>query len=394
VYKSLGALLLAALLAWPAAAAEPTLPAVPSSSLDDGAAPVPGEDCSEGAAGSRLVVGADFVLWWLREGRLPPTLSTSSPASRGLLGQPDTRTLYGGDRLETRHGDRFNGVRVTLGYWFDEGQACGIEGNAFFLERDSTHFKATSDGGTLLARVYENPDGSPASYIVAGQAPTGPRNGGFVGYSRIELFGQEANLVAPLLCGDGFRLESLGGVRFLQMRDRTDLTATGRTLPDQTTLFGLEDHYRVGNAYYGGQVGLRGELSGGRWFINLRGEVGLGADVEQVRAFGASLYQTPAQRVVTPVGLTVQASNRGTFHRTALNGVSEVGVNVGCRVIDHVRVSAGYTFLLWDSPLRSGDQIDPVVNKIAGTPPARPAIPFKEDLFWAQGLNAGVEFSW
>jgi hypothetical protein len=376
VSKPLAVVFLTALLACPAAAA------------DDG------EAVPEPAAGSRLVVGADYLLWWLREGRLAPTLTTSSQASQGLLGQPDTRTLYGGDRLETRHGDRFNGVRVTLGYWFDDDHGCGVEANGFFLERDSTHFKATSNGSTLLALVYENPDGSPASSIVAGQAPTGLRNGGFVGYSRVELFGQEANLVTPLFAGDGFRLEALGGARFLQMRDRTDLTATGRTLPDQTTLFGLEDHYRAGNAYYGGQAGLRADLSGGWWFVNLRGEVGLGADVERVRAFGATLFQTPTQRVVTPVGLTVQASNRGTFHRTALNGVSEVGVNVGCRLADCVRVYAGYTFLLWDSPLRSGDQIDPVVNKVAGTAPARPAIPFKEDLFWAQGLSAGVEFSW
>lgn len=383
MYKAPSALLLAVFLAWPVAGAEPAQ----ATAEDSEAAP-------QSAAGPRLLVSADYLLWWLREGRLAPTLTTSSQASQGLLGQPDTRTLYGGDRLETRHGDRFNGVRVTLGYGLDDGFGCGVEGNAFFLERDSTHFKATSDGSTLLALVYENPGGSPASSIVAGQAPTGLRNGGFVGYSRVELFGQEANFVAPLFIADGFRLESLGGARFLQMRDRTDLTATGRTLPDQATLFGLEDHYRAGNAYYGAQAGLRAELSGAWWFVNLRGEVGLGADVEQVRAFGATLFQTPTQRVVTPAGLTVQASNRGTFHRTALNGVSEVGVNVGCRVADCVRVYAGYTFLLWDSPLRSGDQIDPVVNKVAGTPPARPAIPFKEDLFWAQGLSAGVEFSW
>jgi hypothetical protein len=347
-----------------------------------------------GAAAPRFLVGAEYLLWWLREGRLPPTLTTSSPASRGLLGQPDTQTLYGGDRLPTRHGDRFNGVRATLGYWFDDGQACGIEASAFFLERDSTHFKATSNGSTLLARVYENPDGSPASSIVAGPAPTGPRSGGFVGYSRVELFGEEATFVAPLALGEGFRVESFGGARFLQMRDRTDLTATGHSLPDQATLFGLEDHYRVENAYYGGQAGLRAELSRGGWFVNLRGAVGLGANVAQVRAFGSTLFQTPAERVVTPVGLTVQASNSGAFDRTTLNMVSEVGLNVGCRVTDHLRAFAGYTFLLWDSPLRSGDQVDLVVNRNAGTPPARPAIPFKEDLFWAQGLNAGVEFSW
>jgi hypothetical protein len=380
--------LLAVLLAAPAATAGPGEEATPPA--EDG--PVPA--AADAAPGQRWSVSAEYVLWWLREGRLPASLTTSSQASRGLLGRPDTRTLYGGDRLETRHGDRFNGLEGAVAYWLDDGHTLGIEGDAFFLERDSTYFKAVSDGSTLVARPFENPDGSPASAIIAGRAPTGPREGGFVGYSRIELFGETADLVAPLVACDTFRLEALVGARFLQMRDRTDLTAAGHSLPDRESLFGLEDHYRVENAYYGAALGLRGGLTEGRWSLKMRGEVGLGADVEQVRGFGASVVHTPAGRRVTPVGLTVQASNTGTLGRTAVNLVSAEGVRVGYRLAEHVEVFGGYTFLLWDSPLRSGDQVDPVVNLRRGTGPARPAIPFKEDLFWAQGLDAGLAFSW
>jgi hypothetical protein len=388
VYRLLSVALLVTLVAGRCAAADPEVPM-----------PAPEEGCLLAAAeapaeAQRLSVAVDYILWWLREGRMPPTLTTSSQASRGLLGQPDTRILYGDDRLETRHGDRFNGVRPTINYWFGDGQGIGVEASAFFLERDSTHLKATSDGSTLLARVYENPDGSPASAILAGDDAKGARSGGFVGYTRIELFGEEANVFAPLIQSDRCRVDVLAGARFLQMRDRTDLTAAGHILPQQTTLYGLEDHYRVENAYYGGQLGLRGDACYGRWFVNLRGEIGLGGNVEQVRAFGSSIFQTPQQRLATPTGLTVQASNSGTFDRTELNMVSEVGLNVGCRVTQCVRLYVGYTFLLWDNPLRSGDQIDPVVNTNPGTPPARPGIPFKSDLFWAQGLNAGVELIW
>ena len=97
---------------------------------------------------------------------------------------------------------------------------------------------------------------------------------------------------------------------------------------------------------------------------------------------------------MTPTGLTVQASNTGTFDRGAVNFVSEAGVNVGYQLTRRVRLSGGYTFLLWDGVLRSGDQIDPVVNTNAGTAPARPSIPFKDDVFWAQGLNVGLTLSW
>jgi hypothetical protein len=400
MWNLLPASLLAGLIICPAGAAEPiewwAPQANPQSPAQDPAILVAeeGEGIRVGTGGPRLEVATEYIFWWLREGRLPPTLTTSSQASRGLLGAPDTHTLYGGDRLQTRHGDQFNGVRLTLAYWFDDCQTLGIEGQAFFLERDSTHFKAVSDGSTLLARPYFNPDGSPASEIIAGQAPTGLRNGGFVGYSRIELFGQEVNLVASLCVSDVFRLEALSGARFLQMRDRTDLTATGYALPKQSTMFGLDDHYRTENAYYGAQVGLRGELTRGRWSLLMRGEIGLGCNEEHVRAFGDRVIHTPTERLVALAGLTVQTSNAGTYDRTALNMVSEAGFNIGYRLTQHLQFFAGYTLLVWDNPLRSGDQIDLVVNPIPGTLPARPAIPFKEDLFWAQGINGGLVFSW
>jgi hypothetical protein len=337
------------------------------------------------ARDQRWVVDADYVVSWLREGRLPPTLTTSTAASQGLLGQPDTRILYGDDRLETRHGDRFNGVRLTLGWWCDDAETFGLEASGFILERDSTYFKATSDGSVLLTRPYINPDGTPGSAIIAGLTPAGVRNGGFVGYSRLEFFGEEANAVAALVRDDNLRVDFLGGARFLQMRDRTDLTATGWLLPAQTTLYGLTDFYRVHNAYYGAQVGLRGEWTYGRWSLNMRGDVGLGANVEQVIAYGQQIVQTPTSRIVTPFGLTVKASNTGTFDRTAVNLVTGVSCTMKYRLTQHIQASAGYSFLLWDGPLRSGDQVE-----LGPTP----TIPFRRDVFWAQGLHAGLEFAW
>jgi hypothetical protein len=334
----------------------------------------------------------EYVLWWLREGRIPVTVTTSSQTSQGLLSQPDTRVLYGGDRLETRHGDRFNGLRLTLGYAFDDEGFLAVEGRAFFLERDSTYFRVDSDGSVLLSRPYTNPDGSAASAVIAGDSSSGPRSGSFVGYSRIELYGEEVNVLALFYNTDTVRVGAIGGARFLQMRDRTDLTATGLALPQQTTLFGLTDHYRTENAYYGGQVGLKIDMDSGPWFVNVRGEVGLGGNVVQVRAFGDHLTQTPSERIDLPTGLTVQANNSGTFNRTQVNMVSEADLNIGYRLTQHAKVFAGYTFLLWSRPDRSGDQIETVINTKPTGP--GPTIPFKQDPFWAQGLNLGLILAW
>jgi hypothetical protein len=339
-------------------------------------------------------VGVEFILWWLREGRVPPLLTTSSAISAGILGRPDTHILYGDRRLETRHGDRFNGTRIDLGSWLDQDHHFGVEVSAFFLERDSTYFKAISAGNQVLARPYVNAvDGSPASDIIAGPSPSGPLSGGFVGYSRVELFGEEANVVTPLLAGDMGRLELLAGLRFLQMRDRVDLTSTGHPLANPSTLFGLTDHFRVEDDFYGGQLGLRGECVGGPWRLSLTGEVAPGAGVATVRAFGDRMFQTPLEKVVSPYGLAVQPSNAGRFTHVDFGVVSQLRLNLEYRVTQHVSVFTGYTFLWWANALRAGDQIDLVVNR-SPNGPARPALPYHTDDFWAQGLNAGLELTW
>jgi hypothetical protein len=378
----------------PGLAQTPDVP-VPSPYLAGPCADNPPEP-GEKSAPDRWYGRGEYLLWWLREGRVPPLLTTGSAAFQGVLGQPDTRVLYGGGTLPTRHGDRFNGLRLALGYWLDEEHSLGIEGSAFFLERDSTYFKATSAGATLLARPFINAqDGSPASEVVAGPAPGGARAGGFVGYSRVELFGEEVNLRVPLAADRNWAVDLLAGAHFLQMRDRLDLTATSRLLPDQATLFGESDHFRADNRFYGGQVGLRGQYCLGRWSVDLRGEVALGATEQEIRAFGDRTFQTPLTKVVQPLGLDVQPSNRGTFFDTDFDVVSEVGVNVGYQLTGHLRLFAGYTFLLWANPVRAGDQVDLVINPAQRSGQlVRPAIPFREESFWAQGVNVGLDLRW
>jgi hypothetical protein len=364
-----------------------------SASLSQAQTPEPADN--EIAPAERWYASGEYLIWWLREARLPATLTTSSAAFQGVPGRGDTQVIYGDDRLPTRHDDRFVGTRFALGYWLDAEHDLAIEAGGFFLERDSTYFKAVSNGDTLLARPYINAlDGSPASEIIAGPGPEGVRNGGFNGYSRVELFGEELNFVAPLIDGPCFRLDLLAGARFLQMRDRTDLTATGRLLPDPSTLFGLTDHYRAADQFYGGQAGLRGEYTCGRWFMNLRGEAALGGTEQTVRAFGDRTFQTPTMKVVSPYGLTVQPSNTGTFHNVDFDSVFEVGINAGYRLTDHLGLFAGYTFLAWTNPVRSGDQVDLVVNPNPSAGPVRPSIPFREDFFWAQGVNVGLDVRW
>jgi hypothetical protein len=354
------------------------------------------QECSPPDPAGGWSFQADYLLWQLRRGYAPPVLTTSSPASQGLLDRPDTRVVYGDDRLETRHGDRFNGARLAADWLSDDG-AFGFEGRGFFLERDSTYFTLKQRSDVLLALSYvDATTGRQASEIIAGPDPKrGLLWGGFVGYSRIELFGEEANAVAPLIADDpAWRLDALAGGRFLQMRDRYHQTATSYVLPAKRRLYGVDDNVRVHNAFYGGQVGVRGERRFGRLAVQYRATAALGADGQEVKTFGSTVVATPRGRVQTNAGLFIQASNSGRFTDCNLDAVGEVGLNLAYDLTGWMRARVGYTFLYWADPLRAAEQLDRTINVSQPAGPARPEIPFKGEAFWAQGLNVGLEFRW
>ncbi len=336
----------------------------------------------------------EYLLWWLREGRIPGILAAGPAGSLGIPGQDDGASwIYGPGRLETRHNDRFVGTRITLGCWLDDERTWAVEGEAFFLERDSTAFEAVSSGNPVLTVPWLDPvSGKARSHIVAGTVPGGTRAGGMVGYSRIELFGQQVNLVRNLNPESDRQIEILAGARFLEMRDRADPTSACRLFPDGSLLIGTEDHFRTHNFFYGGQIGLRGKLSRGRWGLDLRGLAAFGADDQLVRAWGYTIVHDPTKRTVLRHGLFIYPSNTGRFERTVFDMVYETGANLRCQLTNHFQLFGGYTLICWNNPIRAGDQIDTVVDVTQTL--ARPDIPFREDFFWAQGLNVGLQVRW
>ncbi|MBM4073877.1 MAG: hypothetical protein FJ271_33905 [Planctomycetes bacterium] len=337
---------------------------------------------------------AEYLLWWLQEGRIPGLLSAGMPGTSAIPGQdPDARWINGPGRLQTRHGDRFCGIRATLGCWLDAEETWAIEGEAFFLERDSTEFEAVSDGNPTLAVPRFNPaKGIVESHIVAGAVPGGTRGGGMVGYTRVELFGQQANLVRAVDVPWLSQLDLLLGVRFLEMRDRADPTTVSRLYPDGSSIIGTEDHLRAHNFFYGGQIGARGRFDWRRWTIDGRGLAAFGADRQLVRTWGYTITHARQSRRVDTHGLFIYPSNSGRFQRNTFDMVYEVGANLRYQLTDCIQFFGGYTLILWCFPIRAGDQIDTVVDPSQAI--ARPTIPWRDDLLWAQGLNLGLRFGW
>jgi putative beta barrel porin BBP7 len=60
---------------------------------------------------------------------------------------------------------------------------------------------------------------------------------------------------------------------------------------------------------------------------------------------------------------------------------------------NHIDLHGGYTFLFWANPIRAADQVDTTINSTPGGP-GRPQVLWREDGFWAQGVNAGMEIHW
>lgn len=388
-------LLPALLLAWLTPAIAQTLPAtdpaLPSS-------PPTAEE--EGQWGSRGNLEVDYVYWFLRRMYAPALLTTGPTGSAGILGAPDTTIVHGNDRLHSRHGDRYIGVRLRGDWWLDDAQSFGLTGSAFFLERDSSNITYRQYTLTPLARPYTDAtDGSQKSLIVAGVVPgIGELSGGFNAYSRVELFGQDLNALFALRTGDNYRLNGLLGGRFLQMRERLDLTGTSRLLPEENILFGLTDHIHTFDKFFGAQAGVTGEWRMGNFSIGGKATVALGIDAQEIKSKGDRVLHTPLERVTQPYGLYVLPSNSGEFQRAAFDVVTEVSFNLGWDLTRWLSLRVGYGLITWNNPVRPGEQIQPVnltqVSPAGLSGPALPAIPFKEDFFWAHGGSVGLEVRW
>ena len=112
------------------------------------------------------------------------------------------------------------------------------------LERDSSNLTYRQNAFNLLARPYVNAaTGQQRAVIIAGNDPAlGELNGSINVYSRIEFFNEDVNVAVRLRRGEFAHLNLLAGARFLQMRERLDITATSTVRPAEAVLLGQADH--------------------------------------------------------------------------------------------------------------------------------------------------------
>lgn len=359
---------------------------------------LPGDSGSgDGAASPRVWVGADYLLWWVKQGPSSfPLLTTSPPASRGVPGQPGTVVLFGGSGFDF---GTFAGLKLSAGVSDSSGEF-GLMGSAFLLEHRSTGVGATANlaGVPLLASPLVSPTTGQITSSIANN--TNLTTSGFAGVATSRLWGGEANLIAPSLQNSVSTFRLLAGFRYLDLAEELDIEntlfqhVTGGNVVQGSTVVQLEG-FHTRSQFYGGQVGVQGEFRYGSLFLNVLGKVALGVSHQVVTISGFETITAPnGVQSTEDAALLAMPTNNGRRTKDVFAVVPEVGVEVGYDVTRNVRLSVGYTFLYWNEVVRPADQIDPVVNTRfrAGVGPARPMPLFNATDFWAQGVNFGLGF--
>ncbi|OWK43208.1 hypothetical protein FRUB_02807 [Fimbriiglobus ruber] len=236
---------------------------------------------------------------WFASGASQPPLVTGSPAgtprtAAGVLGQPGTTVLSGSDGYGV-----LPGFRIRGGYWFDEGQTCGLDGSFFFLGQGSNSSGVSSPGSPIYSRPYiDGATGLPAAELVS---YPGVLAGGVTTRDTLNFIGGDINLRNNLCCSCAGRIDLITGFQVLNLGETLtvteNLTALGGTpgVPAGTNIV-VMDRFSTQNTFYGGQVGLAGEWWAGRWSLGGRAAVGLGVVHSTVNIDGSTTITPPGAR--------------------------------------------------------------------------------------------------
>ncbi len=386
---------------------------------------------------------SESLLWWFKNSPVPVPLATRGPpvpsivgpsGLPGILGQPGTHVVLGDNSLAP--GGHWGG-RFLVGCWLDGEQTAGIEAGYLFLAGNgSQQSVATSGlpGSPNLAVPYFDVTGAALNlqgvpgesiYVLPGplSGPGGVVIPGFAGHFTVaasnRLQGAELKGLGNLGRSDGWRLDGLAGVRWLELTEELTFSVQTLGLPGPIPgiaggFFNTRDRLRTQNDFFGGQVGIRAEGVWDRVILQATASLGLGVMHEAAQLYGAtwtsggnlSFPTTGTALTVLPGGIFVQGSNGGRHNRDRFAVLPELTARIGCAVTDWVRVFVGYNFLYASPVTRPGDQINRNINTTltglanaaratggspAATGPAQPAFPFADSAFWAQGISWGLE---
>jgi hypothetical protein len=395
------ALMLASLVSLSASQAPPP-PGPPAGTIDS--SPFSSSD-SPPPIREGLDLRADYLLWWLNKGNVPPLVTTSAPADRGVLGAASTQTLFGGSDIGPNpfSGGRFSASIYVSPVW-------DAEVGGFFLTERRNGFSAQSDlGGPLLAiPTINSTTGQNSSVVIA---DPGVNTGAVAARLVTELWGLHAVGVAHLAGGKNWHVSLSTGLRYADFTESVRLGEMMQSpFPGQfagavTPAYSIErgfDRFHVRNQFIGALIGASGEFSLGDFIFTARAQVSGGVTHEQVNIHGVAFLSRPGVAttgvltniLAQPTNIGGHAGNRGAF-------LPEGGVTIGYQLTHNIRLCAGGDIFYWAKVVRPGDQIDrrvnpdlvPFLTSASPTVAAQTLRPVWTNL-WAQGVTCGLLLSY
>jgi hypothetical protein len=308
-----------------------------------------------------------WAFYWISPSPTTPLLTTSDPLDAGILGNPTTVTLVGGEKVSY---GTINGITYSSGAWFDRDRTVGLEGSNVWSEVRVRQQFFASDGTLPLFRPFiDAATLAPTSAQVA--APL-LQAGTFMSQSRLQFATGDTNLMFNLYRDEEHSLIGLLGYRYFYMSERLINTQENFYLDDNAGFFlgapllagdslRIIDRIEAVNRGLTGQVGLRYERNVGRLTLGVQSKLGFGWQQERVFFDGRTMLLPDG----TPVagGLLVQQSQPYRNQNEEFLFNPEVGVRGSFRVWRRFRVSFSYDFMYFSRVARPGAYIDPVIEQ-------------------------------
>jgi hypothetical protein len=360
-----------------------------------------------------------YLLYFVKGQPSPgPLVTTSAPASFGILGQPTTQVLFGGG---TDFGmGLFSGFDLSGVLWRDPDRRLAVQFGGMRLETKNNGFTEFSDatGQALLARPYFNVN-LPGQDSILASFPNAFR-GGISATASTDLWGGEANFLWNLYrsCPDDachVTVNWLNGFRYYELKERIAVNSISTAINGANLFFDqkvytdpatvtIRDSFQTLNQFYGGQVGLAMDVKYGKVYWNAYGKLGIGINHQRYIVSGTSSIADPNTGATSTIraGVLANAQNIGRFSDDQFMLVPEAGLSLGYNWTSWFTTTVGYSFLYMDNVIRPGDQFTTQANATqipvhpsyggAAVPVANPALSRTD--FWAQGVTFGFVFRW
>ena len=350
-------------------------------------------------------LAANGIRAWCVQGANLPPLVTTSPAGTpandpttgepyaGALGQDSTSVLFGGSN---EGGGARSGLHLDFGMWLNCCQTLALEGDFFFLGRQSTQFgSGLSNGSEILARPFYSavdpvtglPVATPVSDREIVAIPIqGDGSGGVAGSVdanfSTDFNGGGVNLRQKLCCSccqpccstsdcgcgseccnacagptSSYEVDGIYGYRYYHLGDNLGIHESLVTYgpPAPGTTFDIHDSFRTENDFNGLELGIETRRTYGRWSVLLRAKAAFGDSHQTVKIDGSTVITGPTGTTATlPGGLLALSTNMGTYHEDDFVVIPELGAEIGFQVTRHLRAYLGYDFLYWSHVVAGG----------------------------------------